>query len=158
MRRDCSSDGKPPMRYGIRAARPRVVAKASAMRCGPSMARRSLEGGRWSYAGERPVADLDTDRDAARRTRRAFAMPGRRALVWFVGTAVLIAVVYLLVPRLAGLQDTWRRIDAGSPRWLAVAVGLEAISYLGYAWNVSAVSAAAGIPLGLRRSSQITLA
>jgi uncharacterized protein (TIRG00374 family) len=86
------------------------------------------------------------------------APPTRRALVWFGSTAVLILVVYLLVPHLAGIEDTWNRIRDGSPAWLAAAVALEAISYAGYAWNVAAVSAADRVVLGFRRSTQITLA
>jgi uncharacterized membrane protein YbhN (UPF0104 family) len=88
-------------------------------------------------------------------------MPGptrRRALVWFGTTAVLILIVYLLVPHLAGIEDTWNRIRDGSPVWLAAAIGLEAVSYAGYAWNVAAVSAADHVVLGFRRSAQITLA
>jgi uncharacterized protein (TIRG00374 family) len=84
--------------------------------------------------------------------------PTRRALVWFGSTAVLILVVYLLVPHLAGIEDTWNRIRDGSPAWLAAAVALEAVSYAGYAWNVAAVSAADHVVLGFRRSAQITLA
>jgi uncharacterized protein (TIRG00374 family) len=83
---------------------------------------------------------------------------GRRALLWFGATAVAILVVYLLVPRLAGIEDTWHRIRDGSPAWLAAAIGLECLSYLGYAWNMAAVSAADGVVLGVRRSALITLA
>jgi uncharacterized membrane protein YbhN (UPF0104 family) len=109
------------------------------------------------------VAEYDDDSEA-RRLRDALPMPGetipptRRALVWFGATAVLILVVYLLIPRLAGIEDTWHRIRDGSPAWLAAAIALEAVSYAGYAWNVAAVSAVDNVVLGLRRSAQITLA
>jgi uncharacterized protein (TIRG00374 family) len=101
------------------------------------------------------------DTDSRRRVRDALPLPGptgRRALVWFGATAVAILVVYLLVPRLAGLEDTWHRIRDGSPWWLGAAIGLEAVSYLGYAWNMAAVSAADGVVLGVKRSALITLA
>ena len=96
-----------------------------------------------------------------RRVRDALPMPGptgRRTLVWFGATAVAILIVYLLVPHLAGIEDTWNRIRDGSPYWLAAALGLESLSYLGYAWNMAAVSAADGVVLGVRRSALITLA
>jgi uncharacterized protein (TIRG00374 family) len=83
---------------------------------------------------------------------------GRKAALGLVATAVLFGVVYLLVPRLAGLQGTWHRIEDGSPAWLGGAVALEACSYAGYAWLIASLSAAGGISLGLRRSTQITLA
>jgi uncharacterized protein (TIRG00374 family) len=108
-----------------------------------------------------PVAAHDDDTEGRRRVRDALPMPGptgRRALIWFASTAVLILVVYLLIPHLAGLEDTWHRIRDGSPAWLGAAIALEAVSYGGYAWNVAAVSAADGVVLGLRRSTQITLA
>jgi uncharacterized membrane protein YbhN (UPF0104 family) len=108
-----------------------------------------------------PVDEPDDDTTGRHRVLDVLPMPGptgRRALVWFGATAVLILVVYLLIPHLAGLEDTWHRIRDGSPAWLAAAVALEAVSYAGYAWNVAAVSAADGVVLGLRRSSQITLA
>jgi uncharacterized protein (TIRG00374 family) len=107
-----------------------------------------------------PVAPPD-DTESRRRVRDALPLPGptgRRALIWFGATAVAILVVYLLVPRLAGLEDTWQRIRDGSPAWLGAAIALECLSYLGYAWNMAAVSAADGVVLGVRRSAVITLA
>jgi uncharacterized membrane protein YbhN (UPF0104 family) len=108
-----------------------------------------------------PVREPQNDTDARHRVRDSFVMPGpkgRRALVWFAATATLILVVYLLVPRFAGIEDTWHRIRDGSPAWLAAAVALECVSYLGYAWNMAAVSAADNVVLGVRRSVLITLA
>jgi uncharacterized protein (TIRG00374 family) len=107
------------------------------------------------------MSDVRDDTETRSRVRDSFIMPGpkgRKALLWFGSTALLILVVYLLIPHLAGLEDTWNRIRNGSPAWLAAAVGLEAVSYLGYAWNMAAVSAADGVVLGVRRSSLITLA
>jgi uncharacterized protein (TIRG00374 family) len=109
----------------------------------------------------RRMPDVETDIERGRRFRSSIRLPGphrRKALLGIAATAVLILVVYLLIPRLAGLQDTWNRIDDGSPAWLGGAVGLEALSYAGYAWMVAAVSAASGVRLGLRRATQITLA
>jgi uncharacterized membrane protein YbhN (UPF0104 family) len=106
------------------------------------------------------VSEHDHDSEG-HRLRHALPMPGptgRRALVWFGATAVAILVVYLLIPHLAGIEDTWNRIRDGSPVWLAAAVGLEAVSYLGYAWNMAAVSAADNVILGVKRSALITLA
>jgi uncharacterized membrane protein YbhN (UPF0104 family) len=96
-----------------------------------------------------------------RRLRDALPMPGptgRRALLWFGATAIAILVVYLLIPHLAGIEDTWHRIRDGSPAWLGAAIALEAVSYLGYAWNMAAVSAADHVVLGVKRSTLITLA
>jgi uncharacterized protein (TIRG00374 family) len=107
------------------------------------------------------MSDVKDDTETRSRVRDSFIMPGpkgRKALLWFGSTALLILVVYLLIPHLAGLEDTWNRIRNGSPAWLAAAVALEAVSYLGYAWNMAAVSAVDGVVLGVKRSSLITLA
>ncbi|WCB94794.1 hypothetical protein DSM104299_03533 [Baekduia alba] len=107
------------------------------------------------------MTDTRDDTETRSRVRESFIMPGpkgRKALVWFGSTALLILVVYLLIPHLAGLEDTWNRIKDGSPYWLAAAVGLEAISYVGYAWNMAAVSAVDHVVLGVKRATLITLA
>jgi uncharacterized protein (TIRG00374 family) len=107
------------------------------------------------------VPDVERQPESRRRTRPALVLPGptgRKALLWLGAAGVLILVLYLLVPKLAGLDDTWQRIENGSPAWLGAAVALEAVSYAGYAWMVAALSEAGGVVLGLRRSTQITLA
>jgi hypothetical protein len=43
-----------------------------------------------------------------------------------------IAGFYVLLPELAGLQETWERIDRGEPGWLAVAIGFELLSFAAY--------------------------
>src|SRR6201999_1676258 len=105
--------------------------------------------------------DTSTEDEGRTRVRDAFIMPGprgRKYLIWFGSTALLILVIYLLIPHLAGVEDTWNRIKNCSPAWLAAAIGLETCSYLGYAWNMAAVSAADHVVLGVRRSALITLA
>src|SRR3954447_4931731 len=161
----------------MRAARPRAWAKASAMRWGPSMgAPKPTTRPRpmLATAVASPHQDSEPPRRdpvarglepaseyEGRRLRDALPMPGptgRRALVWFGATAIAILVVYLLIPHLAGIEDTWHRIRDGSPAWLGAAIALEAVSYLGYAWNMAAVSAADNVVLGVKRSTLITLA
>lgn len=85
-------------------------------------------------------------------------LSARNALIGLLITAILFVIAYLLLPKIGGLQDEWHHIRDGSPAWLGAAVAFEALSYVGYAWNVEALSAAAGVPLGLGRSTQITLA
>jgi uncharacterized membrane protein YbhN (UPF0104 family) len=70
-----------------------------------------------------------------------------------VGSVAAIAVLYLLVPRLAGLDDTWGRLRDGDPAWIALAVLLELASFAGYAALFRLV---AGV--GWRTSWSITLA
>jgi uncharacterized protein (TIRG00374 family) len=87
----------------------------------------------------------------ARRTPRQLAL----------GAAVVAAVVlglYVLVPRLAGLDETWARIQQGNPWWLAIAALLEGASYGGYVVLFRGVFVRPGSPIGWRESYQITLA
>jgi uncharacterized membrane protein YbhN (UPF0104 family) len=43
-----------------------------------------------------------------------------------------IGVLYVLVPRIAGFDETWRRLARGNPWWLLVALGCELCSFTGY--------------------------
>ncbi len=46
---------------------------------------------------------------------------------------VLLVGVYLLVPKVAGLKQTWGQLRRGDPLWLAAACVLELLSIVGYA-------------------------
>ena len=51
-------------------------------------------------------------------------------------SALIVAGVlglYFLVPKLAGLRQSWGQLRHGDPLWLAAAVGLELLSIAGYA-------------------------
>ncbi len=51
-------------------------------------------------------------------------------LVLFVVS--VLAFLYFVLPKLAGLGKTWDRLDQGSPGWLALAAGFEVLSFVGY--------------------------
>ena len=51
-------------------------------------------------------------------------------LCGFLGAAIL--ALYLLLPQLAGLEDTWRRIEDGSPYWMLVALLFGCGMFFGY--------------------------
>jgi uncharacterized protein (TIRG00374 family) len=44
----------------------------------------------------------------------------------------MIAGLYFLLPQLAGLDDTWHRIQSGSPRWIVLAFVLTFGMFAGY--------------------------
>jgi uncharacterized membrane protein YbhN (UPF0104 family) len=52
------------------------------------------------------------------------------ALGLFIASAV--AFLYFVLPKLAGLRQTWDRIGHGSPGWLVAAALFEALSFGGY--------------------------
>ena len=81
-------------------------------------------------------------------------VPSTRALLLLgAGAVAAVSVLYLLIPRLAGLDDTWGRLRDGDPAWIALAVVMELVSFAGYAALLRLV---AGI--GRRASWSITLA
>src|ERR1035441_6516867 len=85
--------------------------------------------------------------------------PSRRRL-FVAGLLIILSLValYLLVPKLAGLHQTWGRLRHGDPLWLVVAAGMELLSIAGYAVLFRTVFGR-GVPrLDWRASVQIPLA
>jgi uncharacterized membrane protein YbhN (UPF0104 family) len=56
----------------------------------------------------------------------------RSALVLGLFVISVLAFLYFVLPKLAGLGKTWDRLGQGSPGWLAIAAGLEVLSFAGY--------------------------
>ncbi|MHB1536970.1 MAG: lysylphosphatidylglycerol synthase transmembrane domain-containing protein [Solirubrobacteraceae bacterium] len=57
----------------------------------------------------------------------------RRLAISAVVIVVGIGAIYFVLPKLAGLDDTWGEIRRGNPRWLALGATLEALSIGSYA-------------------------
>jgi uncharacterized membrane protein YbhN (UPF0104 family) len=57
----------------------------------------------------------------------------RRVLIAAGLVVVGLVGVYFLIPKLAGLGQTWGRLGRGDPLWLAAGAGLELLSIAGYA-------------------------
>lgn len=83
----------------------------------------------------------------------------RRNMV-FAGMFMVAALVglYFIVPKLAGLNQTWGQLRHGNPWWLAVAAGLEMFSVASYAVLFRTVFARGFSRLNWRASIQIPLA
>jgi uncharacterized protein (TIRG00374 family) len=75
------------------------------------------------------------------------------------GLLVIVVVgVYLLIPKLAGLRQTWGQLRRGDPLWLALGGALELLSIAGYATLFRTVFGR-GVPrIDWRVSLQIPLA
>jgi len=83
----------------------------------------------------------------------------RRNLV-FAMLFIVAAIVglYFLIPKFAGLHQTWGQISRGNVLWLAVAAGLEFLSVASYAVLFRTVFARGMPRLGWRASVEIPLA
>src|SRR4051812_14585226 len=82
----------------------------------------------------------------------------QRAAVLLGAGALGVVSVALLLPALSDLPDTWHRLSSGDPTWLAIALGLEALSFLGHIVLFRSVSHGASARVNLRASTEITLA
>ena len=99
-------------------------------------------------------AEFDADDEEmpqARMTRRYAFLFG-----FFVISA--IAFLYFGLPQIAGLSDTWERINRGDPYWLGVAVVLEGLSFGGYIILFRTVFVRGDSQIDWRESYQITMA
>jgi uncharacterized membrane protein YbhN (UPF0104 family) len=74
----------------------------------------------------------------------------------FVGSTV--AFLYLVLPKLLGLRDTWSRLQHGDWVWLAVAAALEVCSFGGYVVLFRGVFVRGRTRIGWRASYEITMA
>ena len=84
---------------------------------------------------------------------------GRPPLGWtIVAMAVAAGALYLGLPRLAGLHDTWGRLSSGDPLWLCAAALLEVFAYAAYIYTFHRLFAEPGSRIGWRESHDIALA
>jgi len=83
----------------------------------------------------------------------------RQVIVLVVASAVMVAGLVVIAPALADLPDVWTKLGEGHLGWLALALVLEALSFVGHAILFRAVSVeGGGTRIGLRASTEITLA
>ena len=82
--------------------------------------------------------------------------PDRR-LMGAVAAVVAVAALYLALPAIAGLDETWRLLKSGNAWWLGLGVALEVGSYAGYVLLFKRVFGRVD-GIGFRRSLEITLA
>jgi uncharacterized protein (TIRG00374 family) len=81
---------------------------------------------------------------------------GRTVLTLCGFLVAMLAALYFLLPKLVGLHDTWKRIEDGSPWWMAVALAFTVGMYAGYVEMFRGVFKDHRI--GRRASAQITMA
>jgi len=82
----------------------------------------------------------------------------RRVLVLVAAAGALVASLVFVLPTFADLPDTWERLTNGDARWLLLALGLEAVSFVGHILLFRAVGDDGRGRMGLRASTEITLA
>jgi uncharacterized protein (TIRG00374 family) len=82
----------------------------------------------------------------------------RQLIASIIFVVSIVAFLYLVLPKLIGLKDTWNRIESGNVWWLALAVGLEVCSFGGYVALFRAVFVRGHPQIDWRASYEITMA
>jgi uncharacterized protein (TIRG00374 family) len=108
---------------------------------------------------------FEDEHDAVDPTERGSAMlrDRRRVLGLFAAVALLIVAIYVVFPKVVGLEGTFDRFDDATWYWLAVAFCMPFLYYASYALLVHSVFAQRGPDavrrrVGRRAAGQITLA
>jgi len=93
-----------------------------------------------------------------RASRGARPRAARRVWLSLIFVAAIATALYVGLPQVAGLDETWGRLSEGDPWWLAAALVFELGSYAGYVVLFRGVFAEADPPISWRDSYDITMA
>ena len=119
--------------------------------------RRDRDGGELGPPAEVGAASATaSDGDQEEMPRVHFTRRQIVVTILFIVSAV--AFLYLGLPRLVGLKDTWNRIQRGNGWWFALAAFLEVCSFAGYIALFRAVFVRGEGRIGWRESYEITMA
>jgi len=94
------------------------------------------------------------------RTREVFGVQytTRQLFSGLLFVILSIAFLYVVLPKLVGLRQTWNRIQQGDLWWLGLAAALEVLSFLSYVALFRVVFVRGASRIGWRVSYQITMA
>ena len=103
-------------------------------------------------------AEPDTPEEVDEQPLVEFTLRNALVLAGFLLAA--LAALYVLLPQLAGLDDTWHRLETGSPYWLILSLVFGVGMFAGYVATFRGVFARADVArrLDWRASYQITMA
>jgi uncharacterized protein (TIRG00374 family) len=132
-------------------------------RPGPGVPSDARRGRRPAAGSSGSSATLGQSSGDARGGADRRSLPGRPvgrglALASLLLAAAAIGGLYVVLPALAGLRETWQRIDRGDPAWLVVALLFEALSFAAYVALFRAVFADRNDRIDWRASYEITMA
>jgi uncharacterized protein (TIRG00374 family) len=118
--------------------------------------RPGLEHGRDSAPVDSPGAVAETEPD----DDHGLEITPRGLLTLGGFLLAALAALYFLLPKLAGLQDTWHRIQDGSPWWMALALAFTFGMFVGYVMQFRGIflRAPGGQRIGWRSAYEITMA
>ena len=88
----------------------------------------------------------------------------KRLATYAIVVAVILVALYFVLPELAGLEDSLRKIEDADPVWIAVALGLNLLSFAAYIALFRGILGGRSVPPEVREridwstSYQVTLA
>lgn len=82
----------------------------------------------------------------------------RRVIVLGASAGVIFICLYVFLPSIAGVDETWAQISEGNPRWLLTALAFEALSFLSYTAFFRLAISATEVQIDWRASYRITMA
>jgi putative heme transporter len=82
----------------------------------------------------------------------------RRTLLFAAFVVSALAVLYVVLPQLGGVQHTWDRLNNGDAWWIAIAVVVQLLSMASYIAIFHGVQVPPDSPITWRESYQITMA
>ena len=117
----------------------------------------------WSEAAGGKVQEQDTPTPRATMTTGEEEMPRvlltrRQIVVFGIFILSVIAFLYFVLPKLAGVGKTVHRIEGGDTWWIAAGIVLELLSFAGYVVLFRAVFVRGEGKVNWRESYEITMA
>jgi uncharacterized protein (TIRG00374 family) len=104
-----------------------------------------------------PIAGASEAHDDDEAAPRLDFTP-RKLIAFGVFVVLALVALYLLLPRLAGLNETWHRIEKGDPAWLVLAFLCSIGMFAGYVVLFQGIYGRRTGHLTWRESYQITMA
>jgi uncharacterized protein (TIRG00374 family) len=106
---------------------------------------------------DQDVVDRDLTKEAEETEPSFFASP-KRILQTVVVVLVLLAAIYILLPRIVGIQDALGQLEDAAPGWLIVALAFDVLAFVSYVALFRGVVGERVIHLEWSESYQITMA
>jgi uncharacterized protein (TIRG00374 family) len=107
---------------------------------------------------EPPPPDVDLEEDHNDEEMPRVQITRRQLVLGAAFILAFVAFLYFGLPRISGLNETWKRIENGDPLWLLAAGAFTALSFGGYVMLFHGVYVRGGVRLTVAESYQITMA
>jgi uncharacterized protein (TIRG00374 family) len=101
---------------------------------------------------------VDRDLTEAEETEPSFFASPKRMLQTTVVVILLVGAIYILLPRLVGIQDAMGQLGNAAPGWLVVALGFCVLMFFSYVALFRGVVGERVVHLEWTESYQITMA